>query len=47
MTYVWLTLGWVFSVLFGLLMLSMLLMHNWLPAAVLLLVVVLVMPPVS
>jgi pimeloyl-ACP methyl ester carboxylesterase len=47
MTYVWLTLGWLFSVIFGVLTVSMLLMNNWLPAAVLLLVVLLVLPPVS
>jgi pimeloyl-ACP methyl ester carboxylesterase len=47
LTYVWLILGWVFSVIFGVLTLSMLLMNNWLPAAVLLLVVLLALPPLS
>lgn len=47
MTYVWLTLGWVFSAIFGMLTISMLLMNNWLPAAVVLLVVLLALPPVS
>jgi len=47
MTYVLVTLGWLFSILFAVLTISMLLMNNWLPAAVLLLVVLLVLPPVS
>jgi pimeloyl-ACP methyl ester carboxylesterase len=47
MIYVWLTFGWFFSVLFAVLTVSMLLMNNWLPAAVLLLVVLLVLPPIS
>ena len=47
MTYVWLTFGWLFSVLIAVLTFSMLLMNNWLPAAVLLVVVLLVLPPIS
>ncbi len=47
MIYVRLTLGWVFPVIFRVLTVSMLLMINWLPAAVLLLIVLLVLPPVS
>jgi pimeloyl-ACP methyl ester carboxylesterase len=47
MTYVLLTFGWIFSVLFAVLTVSMLLMNNWLSAAVLLLVVLLVLPPIS
>jgi pimeloyl-ACP methyl ester carboxylesterase len=47
MTYVWLTLGWVFTILFGLLTISMLLLNNWLHALVLFLVVLLCLPPVN
>lgn len=47
MTYVWLSLGWIFSVFFGLLTVSMLLMNNWIHAVLLFLVVLLVLPPVS
>ena len=47
MTYVWLILGWFFAVFFGLLTVSMLLLHNWLAALALLLVVLLCLPPVS
>jgi pimeloyl-ACP methyl ester carboxylesterase len=47
MTYVLITLGWILSVLFGLLTFSMLLMNNWLPALILFLVMLLVLPPVS
>lgn len=47
MTYVWLTLGWIFAVLFGLLTVSMLLLKNWPHALVLFLVVLLCLPPVS
>lgn len=47
MTYVWLIIAWFFSVFFGLLTVSMLLMNNWLHAVVLFLVVLLVLPPVS
>jgi pimeloyl-ACP methyl ester carboxylesterase len=47
MTYVWLTLGWIFAILFGLLTVSMLLLHNWLHALILFLVVLLCLPPAS
>jgi pimeloyl-ACP methyl ester carboxylesterase len=47
MTYVLLTLGWIFSSLFGLLTVSMLLMNNWLAAVVMFLVMLLVLPPVG
>jgi len=47
MLYVWLTLGWLFAIIFGLLTVSMLLMNNWFPALALLLVVLLCLPPVS
>ncbi len=47
MTYVWLVLGWIFAALFGLLTVSMLLLHNWLHALVLFLVVLLCLPPVT
>ena len=47
MTYVWLVLGWIFAILFGLLTISMLLLNNWLHALVLFLVVLLCLPPVS
>lgn len=47
MSYVWLTLGWLFAILFGLLTVSMLMLNNWLHALVLLLAVPLCLPPVS
>jgi pimeloyl-ACP methyl ester carboxylesterase len=47
MKYVWLTLGWVFAILFGLLTISMLLLNNWLHALVLFLAVLLCLPLVS
>lgn len=40
-------LGWIFAILFGLFMISMLMLKNWLPALVLFLLVVLCLPPVS
>jgi pimeloyl-ACP methyl ester carboxylesterase len=46
-TYLWLTLGWVFAILFGLLTISMLLLNNWAHALVLFLVVLLCLPPIS
>lgn len=42
-----LVLGWLLSAVFSLLLLSMLLLQNWLHAALLLIVVLLCMPPVS
>ena len=47
MTYVWLTLGWIFAILFGLLTISMLVLNNWAHALVLFLVVLFCLPPVS
>lgn len=47
MSIVWTVLGWLFTAVFGLLIVSMLLLHNWLHAFVLLLVLLLVLPPVS
>jgi pimeloyl-ACP methyl ester carboxylesterase len=47
MTYVWLTLGWIFAIFFGLLTVSMLMLQNWLQALVLFLVVLLCLPPVT
>ena len=47
MTYVWLALGWIFAILFGLLTVSMLMLQNWLQALLLLLVVLLCLPPVT
>jgi hypothetical protein len=47
MTYVWLALGWFFAILFGLLTISMLMLHNWAHALVLFLVVFLCLPPVN
>ena len=47
MNTVWLVLGWVFAVIFGLLTVSMLLLHNWLEALVLFLVMLLCLPPVT
>jgi pimeloyl-ACP methyl ester carboxylesterase len=47
MTYVWLILGWIFSIIFGFLTVSMVLMKNWLAALALFLVVLLCLPPVS
>jgi len=46
-TYIWLILGWIFAILFGLLTISMLLLNNWTHALVLFLVVLLCLPPVS
>jgi hypothetical protein len=47
MAYVWLTLGWVFTIFFGLLFISMLMLHNWGHALVLFLMVLLCLPPVT
>ena len=47
MSYGWIILGWIFAILFGLLTVSMLLLRNWLPALLLLLLVLLCLPPVS
>lgn len=47
MIYIWLTLGWIFAILFGLLTASMLMLNNWLHALVLFLVVLLCLPPIS
>jgi pimeloyl-ACP methyl ester carboxylesterase len=46
-TYLWLTLGWILAILFGLLTISMIMLNNWLHALVLFLVVLLSLPPVS
>jgi hypothetical protein len=45
MTYAWLTLSWIFAILFGLLTVSMLLLNNWPHALALFLVVLLCLPP--
>jgi len=47
MNYVILILSWVFSIIFGLLTVSMLLMRNWLQATSLLIMVLLLLPPVG
>jgi pimeloyl-ACP methyl ester carboxylesterase len=47
MMYIGLVFGWFFAILFGVLTISMLLMHNWLQAVLLLLVVLLCLPPVT
>jgi pimeloyl-ACP methyl ester carboxylesterase len=47
MTFVWIVLGWIFAVIFGLLTLSMLLTRNWRQALILLLLVLLCLPPFS
>jgi pimeloyl-ACP methyl ester carboxylesterase len=47
MNHVWLVFGWIFTILFAVFVMSMLLMNNWLPAAVLFLVVLLVFPPIT
>jgi len=47
MTFVWITLGWLFAIIVSLLTASMLLMHNWLHALMLFLVVLLLLPPFS
>lgn len=47
MNYLWLTLGWIFAILIAALTTSMILLHNWLPAAILFIVVLLVLPPVN
>jgi len=45
MSNFWLILGWFFTIVFGLLLISMLLIKNWLNALVLFLLVLLVFPP--
>ncbi|MCA9933172.1 MAG: alpha/beta fold hydrolase [Ardenticatenaceae bacterium] len=47
MSIVWIVLGWIFAAVFGLLTASMLLLHNWLHALALFLVVLLCLPPVN
>jgi pimeloyl-ACP methyl ester carboxylesterase len=47
MTYLWLILGWLFAIIFGLLTFSMLLLKNWLHALILFLLVMLCLPPVN
>jgi pimeloyl-ACP methyl ester carboxylesterase len=47
MKYVWLTLGWFFSVFLGLLFLSMLLLKNWIHALILFFIILLILPPFS
>jgi pimeloyl-ACP methyl ester carboxylesterase len=47
MTYVWLALGWIFTILFGLLTVSMLLLNNWTHALALFLVVLFCLPLVN
>lgn len=47
MAIVWMVLGWLFAVLFGVMMISMLLLQNWLHAFILFLLVLLCLPPVS
>jgi pimeloyl-ACP methyl ester carboxylesterase len=47
MSIIWIISGWLFAILFGLLTLSMLMLHNWLQALVLFLVVLLCLPPVN
>lgn len=47
MTYIWLTLGWLFALLFALLAVSMVLMGNWWHTLVLFLLVLFCLPPVT
>ncbi len=47
MSVVWIVLGWIFAIIFGLVTVSMLLLHNWLHALALFLVVLLCLPPVN
>lgn len=47
MIHLWVTLGWVLAVLFALVGVSMVLLHNWIPALFLLLAILLLLPPVS
>jgi len=47
MVYVWMVLGWLFALFFGLFTVSMLLLKNWLNAFVLILLVLLCLPPVN
>jgi pimeloyl-ACP methyl ester carboxylesterase len=47
MMTVWLILGWLFAILFGLITISMLMQGNWLHSLVLLLIVLLCLPPVN
>lgn len=47
MTIIGSILGWSFAILFGLFMVSMLMLKNWLPALILFFVVLLCLPPIS
>ncbi len=47
MTTIWLILGWLFAILFGLLTISMLLLKNWLNSLIAFLLVLLTLPPIS
>ncbi|MCB8980210.1 MAG: alpha/beta hydrolase [Ardenticatenaceae bacterium] len=47
MSIIWIILGWIFAFIFSLLTVSMLLLHNWLHALALFLVVLLCLPPVN
>ncbi len=47
MIHLWVILGWVFALLFALIGVSMILLHNWIPAFLLLLTILLLLPPVS
>ena len=47
MSILWIILGWIFAIIFGLLTISMLMLNNWPQALVLFLVVLLCLPPVS
>ncbi len=47
MAIVWVILGWLFAVLFGVLTISMLLLGNWLHVLILFLLVLLCLPPIS
>jgi pimeloyl-ACP methyl ester carboxylesterase len=47
MSTIWLILNWLFSIIFGLLTISMLLLRKWLQAFILFLLVLICLPPVS
>ena len=47
MIQVLLVLGWVLAVLLALIGVSMVLLHNWIPALLLLVAILLLLPPVS
>ncbi|MCA9956159.1 MAG: hypothetical protein KC434_15625, partial [Anaerolineales bacterium] len=47
MSIIWIILGWIFALIFSLLTVSMLLLHNWLHALSLFLLVLLCLPPVN